>query len=201
MVVLTALALAQGCGGGATPAAQPQTATAAEPETAPAAGPDSSLTADPETAPAAQPDAAPSPTSASAPSPLPTPTAVLTEEVDPLNEESLLIFDYDQQSPIDVQEVSVGVRDGVSVYDINYASPKGGRVPAFLLVPDKETKAKFEPSANVGQRVVVAAKDKGLLLRPIGDTIAMAPPLVITVDEVDALVDKLTASIEVLKDA
>ena len=136
VAVLTALALAQGCGGGATPATEPQTATAAEPETAPAAGPDTSLTADPETAPPAQPDAAPSPTATSAPSPLPTPTTVRTEEVDPLYEESLLIFDYDQRSPVDVQEVSVDFRDGVSVYDIHYASPKGGRVPAFLLVPE-----------------------------------------------------------------
>jgi 4-aminobutyrate--pyruvate transaminase len=73
-----------------------------------------------------------------------------------------------------------------------------GLLAAVELVADKETRAKFDPSANVGQRVAMAARDNGLLLRPIGDTIVMAPPLVITEDEVDALVDKLTASIEVL---
>ena len=73
-----------------------------------------------------------------------------------------------------------------------------GLLAAVELVADKETRAKFDPSANVGQQVAVAARDNGLLLRPIGDTIVMAPPLVITEGEVDALVDKLTASIEVL---
>jgi len=45
-------------------------------------------------------------------------------------------LDYDHQAPLDVKEVSVEKRGDVSVHDISYASPKGGRVPAFLVVPD-----------------------------------------------------------------
>jgi dienelactone hydrolase len=44
-------------------------------------------------------------------------------------------FDYDQKAPLDVQEKSMAKRGDVSVLDISYASPKGGRVPAYLVVP------------------------------------------------------------------
>jgi dienelactone hydrolase len=44
-------------------------------------------------------------------------------------------FDYDQKASLDLQEVGVERRGNVAVHDISYASPKGGRVPAFLVVP------------------------------------------------------------------
>jgi dienelactone hydrolase len=42
---------------------------------------------------------------------------------------------YDRRAPLDVNEVSVEKRGDVSVHDISYTSPKGGRVPAYLVVP------------------------------------------------------------------
>ena len=45
-------------------------------------------------------------------------------------------FGYDKQLPLEVHEVQVENRDGVQVHDISYASPKGGRVPAYLVVPN-----------------------------------------------------------------
>jgi len=45
-------------------------------------------------------------------------------------------FDYDQSAPLAVQEKSTFKRGDVSVLDITYASPKGGRVPAYLVVPN-----------------------------------------------------------------
>jgi dienelactone hydrolase len=44
-------------------------------------------------------------------------------------------FDYNQNASLDVQESGVEHRGGISVHDISYASPKGGRVPAYLVVP------------------------------------------------------------------
>ncbi|HZS71814.1 MAG TPA: hypothetical protein VFA13_08265 [Candidatus Acidoferrum sp.] len=44
-------------------------------------------------------------------------------------------FDYDQKAPLDIQESGVTRRGDVSIHDISYASPKGGRVPAYLVVP------------------------------------------------------------------
>jgi dienelactone hydrolase len=44
-------------------------------------------------------------------------------------------FDYDQAAPLDIEESAVEHRGDISIHDISYASPKGGRVPAYLVVP------------------------------------------------------------------
>jgi cephalosporin-C deacetylase-like acetyl esterase len=46
-------------------------------------------------------------------------------------------FDYDAHASLDVKEISVQERNGVKIHDITYASPKGGVVPAYLVVPNK----------------------------------------------------------------
>jgi cephalosporin-C deacetylase-like acetyl esterase len=45
------------------------------------------------------------------------------------------MFSYDRKMPLDVREVGVENRDGIEVHDISYASPKGRRVTAYLVVP------------------------------------------------------------------
>ena len=44
-------------------------------------------------------------------------------------------FDYDQKAPLDLKESGVEQRGDVAIHDISFASPKGGRVPAYLVVP------------------------------------------------------------------
>jgi len=44
-------------------------------------------------------------------------------------------FQYDQKAALDIQEIGVEHRGDVMVHDISYASPKGGRVPAYLVIP------------------------------------------------------------------
>jgi dienelactone hydrolase len=46
------------------------------------------------------------------------------------------VFAYDPQAPLDIQEVSRRWEEGVTIIDLTYASPMGGRVPATLVVPD-----------------------------------------------------------------
>jgi len=50
--------------------------------------------------------------------------------------DTLKRFDYDRSAPLDIKSVSVEKRGNASVQDISFASPKGGRVPAFLVVPE-----------------------------------------------------------------
>ena len=45
------------------------------------------------------------------------------------------LFDYDRSAPLDVDVVSTQKRGEVTVQDITYASPKFGRVTAYLIVP------------------------------------------------------------------
>ena len=45
------------------------------------------------------------------------------------------MFEYDRKIPLEAKEVGIENRDGTQVHDISYASPKGGRVTAYLVVP------------------------------------------------------------------
>ncbi len=60
--------------------------------------------------------------------------AGLAQQVKPFPELARL-FDYDQKAPLDVKEIGVEDRDGIKVHDLTYASPKGGRVTAYLVTP------------------------------------------------------------------
>src|SRR5882762_475688 len=44
-------------------------------------------------------------------------------------------FDYDQKAPLNIKQIGVQRRATATIYDITYASPKGGVVPAYLVVP------------------------------------------------------------------
>jgi uncharacterized protein len=46
------------------------------------------------------------------------------------------LFAYNAQAPLDIQEMSHRREEGVTVIDLTYASPMGGRVPATLVLPD-----------------------------------------------------------------
>jgi len=48
------------------------------------------------------------------------------------------LFEYDRGVSLDIQEVSSRIEDGLSIIEITYASPKGGRVPATLIVPQEK---------------------------------------------------------------
>ena len=45
-------------------------------------------------------------------------------------------FEYDRRAPLDLQETARDRRGAAVVHDISYASPKGGRVPAYLVIPE-----------------------------------------------------------------
>ena len=44
-------------------------------------------------------------------------------------------FDYDRKAPLAVKEAGAVKRGNVTIHDISFAGPKGGRVPAYLVVP------------------------------------------------------------------
>ena len=49
--------------------------------------------------------------------------------------EMLAHFDYDKTAPLLIKEIGVEKRGDLAIHDITYASPKGGVVPAYLVVP------------------------------------------------------------------
>jgi len=48
-------------------------------------------------------------------------------------------FAYDQQAPLALEILAERVQDGAIVRDITYASPHGGKVPAYLILPAERT--------------------------------------------------------------
>ena len=62
-------------------------------------------------------------------------------------------------------------------------------------VKDKETKEIFEPDAKIGDRITRHCQQRGLLVRPLGHMNVLSPPLTLTRDQIDTLVETLRESI------
>jgi len=62
-------------------------------------------------------------------------TAMIAGGASAQGQEARHAFEYDRKAPLDIREVGVTKRGEVTVHDILYSSPKGGRVPAYLVVP------------------------------------------------------------------
>jgi adenosylmethionine-8-amino-7-oxononanoate aminotransferase len=70
-----------------------------------------------------------------------------------------------------------------------------GLMVGIELVRDAGTRAPFDPALKIGQRVVAAARRRGVILRPLGSVIILMPPLSISRDELDLLVRVAVESI------
>lgn len=66
-----------------------------------------------------------------------------------------------------------------------------GLLAGIELVRDKKTKASFEPARGVGMLFQTEAQKHGLIVRALGDTIALSPPLIITGEEIDDMYQRL----------
>ncbi len=64
-----------------------------------------------------------------------------------------------------------------------------GLMAGIELVADKAEKAPYPWAEQVGTRVCRRARDFGLLIRPLGDVIVVMPPLSITSDQLDTMLD------------
>jgi adenosylmethionine---8-amino-7-oxononanoate aminotransferase len=73
-----------------------------------------------------------------------------------------------------------------------------GFMAAIELVEDKKTRKPYPLKARVGHRVCGIARQRGLLLRPLGNIIVLIPPLSTSHDEIMRMVDILSDSIETL---
>jgi dienelactone hydrolase len=62
-------------------------------------------------------------------------TASAIPAAEPRFEELVRQFDYDRNALLNIREDKKEERDGVSIIELSYDSPRGGRVPATLVVP------------------------------------------------------------------
>jgi 4-aminobutyrate--pyruvate transaminase len=70
-----------------------------------------------------------------------------------------------------------------------------GLIAALEIVKNKDKKENFDPYGKVGKQIAEICQKNGLIVRAIGDVIAICPPLIITEEQVDEMFDILEASI------
>ncbi|MGL5993102.1 MAG: aminotransferase class III-fold pyridoxal phosphate-dependent enzyme, partial [Aeromonas sobria] len=71
-----------------------------------------------------------------------------------------------------------------------------GLVAALEIVQDKQTNRRFPAQANAGMTCREFCFNNGLVMRAVGDTMIISPPLVITEEQVDELVDLARRSLD-----
>ncbi len=64
-----------------------------------------------------------------------------------------------------------------------------GMMAGVELVRDKSTKEPFEAAFRAGHRVTLAARQRGLIIRPLGDVVVLMPPLAISKDELSRMLN------------
>jgi len=73
-----------------------------------------------------------------------------------------------------------------------------GFMVGIELVADRKTKELFPPKKRIGHRVIMEARKRGLIIRPLGDVIVLMPPLSISPKEIDQLCEAVLESIRVV---
>lgn len=62
---------------------------------------------------------------------------------------------------------------------------------AVDLVADKETREPINPEEGLAYRLADAARAHGAIVRPVGTKLILSPPLVISEEQIDVIVNAL----------
>ena len=71
-----------------------------------------------------------------------------------------------------------------------------GLIGAVELVNDKQSKKSFNPAVGAGPLAADLALENGLVVRAMGDAVAICPPLIINDGEIDQLFDRLSLTLD-----
>ncbi len=75
-----------------------------------------------------------------------------------------------------------------------------GLMVGIELVRDRARREPYAATERIGHRVILAARQRGVILRPLGNVIILMPPLSVTSAELDQLVSVTRTSIEAVTD-
>jgi adenosylmethionine-8-amino-7-oxononanoate aminotransferase len=70
-----------------------------------------------------------------------------------------------------------------------------GYMIGIELVQDKDSRKSYAPEKRIGYKVILEARKRNVMIRPLGDVIILMPPLSIADDELTSLVDIVHESI------
>jgi putrescine---pyruvate transaminase len=68
------------------------------------------------------------------------------------------------------------------------------------LVKDKHTKESFDSSVGITNRVFKYGLERGIVVRPVGNTIVLSPPLILTKEQCDMLINVLRECLKFTND-
>ena len=85
---------------------------------------------------------------------------------------------------------------GMESHAMVHATRGTGLIGALELVQDKATRKTFDPSSGILTRVQSAGLEVGVICRPLRDTLAVCPPLIINDAQIDELFDKLGRALD-----
>ncbi|EPX86655.1 Adenosylmethionine-8-amino-7-oxononanoate aminotransferase [Rubellimicrobium thermophilum DSM 16684] len=71
-----------------------------------------------------------------------------------------------------------------------------GFMAALEAVADKATKRPFDSKLSVSERIANASTDEGLICRPLGQSIVLAPPFILTEAQMDEMFAKLNRALD-----
>ena len=71
-----------------------------------------------------------------------------------------------------------------------------GLMGALEAVQDKASKAPFPGDLSVSERIANACTDQGLICRPLGQSIVLCPPFILTEAQMDEMFSKLEAALD-----
>ena len=71
-----------------------------------------------------------------------------------------------------------------------------GLMAALEFVADKQTREPFPAQLKVAGQVAAALQRRGVLLRALGDTLVMAPPLIIDATQIEVILQAVTESLD-----
>jgi 4-aminobutyrate--pyruvate transaminase len=71
-----------------------------------------------------------------------------------------------------------------------------GLIGALELVPDKRSKAGFQPAGKAGAIFAAKAQENGLICRNLADAVALCPPLVISESEIDEMMRRFGSALD-----
>jgi 4-aminobutyrate--pyruvate transaminase len=104
----------------------------------------------------------------------------------------------DENLPANAGEVGTYMIDELTkLLERPYVGNVRGKGLMMLVeyVADKETKAKFDASLNVGGRMQAATRKRGIMVRASNDGVTLSPPLIITKEQADEVVEALADSL------
>ena len=71
-----------------------------------------------------------------------------------------------------------------------------GYMWALEAVKDRETKTPFDGSLSVSERIANACTDQGLICRPLGQSVVLCPPFILTEPQMDEMFEKLETALK-----